>query len=368
MFSSETLEVGIGMAFLFLMISLICTAIKEWLEGIFKWRAMDLERALRTLLADPDGRLTEQLMRHPLLDSLFQGNYDPTQLRTSWMTPGKALHMRLSKRRHLPSYIPSAQFAAALLDRVARGPMAQPAGDGNAPAAPAAAALSVESLRQQVLALPSPALQRVLLSALDHAAGDLETAKRNIEQWFNGSMDRASGWYKRRTQAILFMLGLGIAVVMNIDALTVMKRLTVDKAFRDVVVKEAAAAPAPEAGAASAAQMARIANARQVLADVGMPIGWHNRVDAQNKRVELLSWLPVAELVPQQLCPLRGCERDVWIDTDWFPVLMGWLVTAFAVMLGVPFWFDVLNRFMAVRSSVKPKEEKPPEPAPAKPA
>src|SRR5258707_637307 len=65
MLNSETLEVAIGMAFLFLSVALICTAAKEWLEGIFRWRAMDLERGLRTLLADSDGKLTEQLMQHP---------------------------------------------------------------------------------------------------------------------------------------------------------------------------------------------------------------------------------------------------------------------------------------------------------------
>jgi hypothetical protein len=95
MLNSETLEVAIGMAFLFLSISLICTAVKEWLEGILKWQAMDLERALRTLLSDPDGSITSQLLRHPMLDSLYQGSYDPSQLRSSWLTPGKgSMHMR----------------------------------------------------------------------------------------------------------------------------------------------------------------------------------------------------------------------------------------------------------------------------------
>jgi hypothetical protein len=28
-----------------------------------------------------------------------------------------------------------------------------------------------------------------------------------------------------------------------------------------------------------------------------------------------------------------------------------------AVSLGAPFWFDVLNKFMVVRSTVKPKEK-----------
>ena len=30
-------------------------------------------------------------------------------------------------------------------------------------------------------------------------------------------------------------------------------------------------------------------------------------------------------------------------------------------MLGAPFWFDVLNRLMVIRSTVKPKEKSPDE-------
>ena len=325
MLNSETLEVAIGMAFLFLAVSLICTAIKEWLEGIFKWRAMDLERALRTLLADPDGTTTGQLLRHPLLFSLFPGTYDPAQLRSSWLTPGKgSLHMRLSQRRNLPSYIPAGQFAVALLDCVARGPTPTDGGDATAAAATLhPGPLSVAALRQSAMALASPHLQRAVLAALDHCAGDLATARINIERWFNGTMDRASGWYKRRTQALLFLLGLAAAVVMNIDALHVMQRLTADKAYRDVVVKEAAtvAAPGEPASAAAGSQA-----------------------------------LPV----PTQLCvPLDGspCQRAQWLGADWLEVLCGWLLTAFAVMLGAPFWFDVLNKFMVIRSTVKPHEK-----------
>ena len=35
----------------------------------------------------------------------------------------------------------------------------------------------------------------------------------------------------------------------------------------------------------------------------------------------------------------------------------GWLMTALAISLGAPFWFDTLNRFMVVRSTVKPQEK-----------
>ena len=359
MLNSETLEVAVGMAFLFLSVSLICTAVKEWLEGIFKWRAMDLERGLRTLLADPDGAITSELLRHPVLFSLFPGTYDPAQLRSSWLTPGKgSLHMRLSQRRHLPSYIPAAQFAVALLDCVARGPLpADGASDAAAAATLHPGPLSVDSLRQSALTLASPHLQRAVLSALDHSTGDLAQVKLNIERWFNGTMDRASGWYKRRTQAVLFMLGFAVAAGLNIDALHVMQRLTADKAFRDVVVKEAASVPAPNA-TASGTQIERMSNAKQALEKIGMPIGWR---EWSPSPMAAATPQPVRALpVPRQLCwPLEAtpCQRQQWLGTDWLTVLCGWLLTAFAVMLGAPFWFDVLNKFMVIRSTVKPHEK-----------
>ena len=39
--------------------------------------------------------------------------------------------------------------------------------------------------------------------------------------------------------------------------------------------------------------------------------------------------------------------------SHWF----GWLITAFAISLGAPFWFDTLNRIMVIRSTVKPHEK-----------
>ena len=37
--------------------------------------------------------------------------------------------------------------------------------------------------------------------------------------------------------------------------------------------------------------------------------------------------------------------------------LPGWFITALAISLGAPFWFDTLNKFMVVRSTVKPQEK-----------
>jgi hypothetical protein len=42
--------------------------------------------------------------------------------------------------------------------------------------------------------------------------------------------------------------------------------------------------------------------------------------------------------------------------------IIGWLLTGFAASLGAPFWFDLLNKFMNLRSAGKAPEEKPKKP------
>lgn len=347
MFNSETLEVAIGMAFLFLLMSLICTGINEWMEGIFKWRAMDLECAVRTLLDDNDGKLAAYLFGHPIISSLYQGKYDPSKLRRSGLS-GRligvkaAMQMPLKARRNLPSYIPAENFSKALIDLVGRGP-ADVDGE-SAPHIP----LTIAQLRERAASLNSPFLRRSVLSAIDHCEGDLKQLTENLQRWFDSSMDRASGWYRRRTQTVLFVLGLAAATVLNVDALYVMGRLTADKTFREAVVSAAGkvAAPAPP-GPADAMATAR--SARADLDAIGMPLGWK---DAQG------AWLGIQGV--------QMCKREVATDCvpsgySYLRMLLGWLVTAFAVMLGAPFWFDVLNKFMVIRSTVKPREKSPEE-------
>ena len=359
MFNSETLEVAIGMVFLFLLMSLICTAIKEWIEALLKWRAMDLERAMRNLLADPDGKTTQLLYSHPIIYSLFQGSYDAAQLRSSWLTMGTGAdkHMRLGARRNLPSYIPTAHFATAFIDFVARGATTPGAGATTAePPGP----LTIDLLRKQAALLPEH-LSRTVIAGIDYANGDIAKVRKAVEQWFDGAMDRASGWYKRRTQALLFMVGLLTAVVLNVDALHILHRLTSDKTFRDVVVNRAAAAKAP-ASASAGDELATIESARGELDAVTMPIGWESP-SADNDTFPL--W-------PTQFCSAKAVAGGGISENCRFPrgklysvtrVAIGWLITALAVMLGAPFWFDVLNRFMIIRSTVKPHEKSPEEPS-----
>ena len=63
MFGSAILDVAVGMTLLYLLLSLICSAAGELIEGFLKNRAKGLEKGLRELLQDPDGAGLVQIGR-----------------------------------------------------------------------------------------------------------------------------------------------------------------------------------------------------------------------------------------------------------------------------------------------------------------
>ena len=141
MLGSDTLEIAIGLIFVYLVLSLICSAINELIEGLLNARAANLERGLRELLADPAGTgLVKAIYEHPLIHGLFKGTYDPAKTKKGMWT-----------RRKLPSYLPPRNFALALMDAVL-------------PATPMTASGASSSLAAAAIP-PSPAGLRVATSA-----------------------------------------------------------------------------------------------------------------------------------------------------------------------------------------------------------
>lgn len=127
---STLLEVAIGIIFVYLLLSSICSALNEIIEAWLKNRATDLERGIRELL-DPSSEIKKdslvgQLYDHPLINGLYKGNY-------KWFVDYKGNSgwwrwlVRLVKRPKLPSYIPARNFSLALMDTILPGNVAAPA-------------------------------------------------------------------------------------------------------------------------------------------------------------------------------------------------------------------------------------------------
>jgi hypothetical protein len=99
--------------------------------------------------------------------------------------------------------------------------------------------ISARYVRQTLEALPAGNLQKTLLTLFDDAKNDVEKLKENIEVWFNNGMDRVNGWYKRRSQLVIAILALVMAVAMNVDAILVFRHLQTYPAVGDAIAGQA---------------------------------------------------------------------------------------------------------------------------------
>lgn len=328
MFGSEILEVAIGVIFVFILVSIICTAVREGIETWLRTRSAYLEHGIRELLQDLDGTgIARHFYEHPMIYGLFSGGYGDgpkTRERPGLFTRG----------HNLPSYIPSRNFALALMDIAARGPTTNAASS-----TPGARVLSAESIRANIQNIQNPAVQRVLLTAVDHAQGDMEQARKNVEMWFDSAMDRVSGHYKRSSQKIILGIGLLIAIALNIDTIHLAGYLYRDDAARTVLVARAEAAVED-----SAVLRQSYRQAREELDSLQLPIGWARFSIVPEMKQPESGILPWARYV------------GAWAG-NMVMVALGWLITGAAATLGAPFWFDVLNKVMVVRSTVKPHEK-----------
>ncbi|HEX8212924.1 MAG TPA: hypothetical protein VF584_22305 [Longimicrobium sp.] len=325
MFGSTILDVAVGVIFVFILVSIICSAIREGIESVLKTRAAHLEHGIRELLADREGNgLARDLFNHPLVAALYENDYDTVRIARD----GQARPWALARGGKMPSYIPSRSFAVALMDLAVRGRDITPENSsGGAPI------ISLQSLRDGVGSLQNEKVQRALLTAIDSAQGDLNRAQANLEAWYDSSMDRVSGWYKRSTHRVLFVIGLFVAVTLNIDTTAIARHL-----YHDTGARDAAVAAAGALNAAGSTAGIGYEEARAQLNSIQLPIGWSRR-----------------EVRPRGPDPVK----DFWVW--WVVPVIGWLMTAFAATMGAPFWFDMLNKVMVIRSTVKPNEKSPNE-------
>lgn len=422
----KMLDVVIGVIFFYTFASLICTTVRELVETLLASRAKMLEQALREILddktpgkADSAKGVLVKFYEHPLIDSLFPGEYSSPVV-GKWRVVNwfRGLVSGVFGNRNLPAYIPSDHFASALIDIVAAS---VPNGaDGSkdkkailnalragaigatptlAGAAPGETPASANGDRSPI---SSEKLRTAVRWAVENAEGDLDKAKRNLERWFDNSMERVTGWYKKNTQRWLLFIGALVAVGLNMNSLEVVRALYVDDEMRDAIIavatrtaadpaiaakargpqpaapepakdpahtapKSAAkaatappepirtsaaesapeaagpAAPIPPADSEEAIQKKIDAAAREVeqlkgvLNVAGFPIGWTAK-----------SW---KALEAAALSANRTEEQIALLSSS----LAGWALTAIAMTLGASFWFDLLNKLVSLRSSLKPQ-------------
>ncbi len=346
------LDVAIGLSFVYLLFSVLCSAVQEAIAGLFKWRANMLEEAVRGLLDDqgkageggapasvPDPKPDEKVAAPAAGRSLRPrrrrarsggraGGVAPGQRTVAAendkkpLSAGKTLSAQvlghglirpLYKENRKPSYLSPKLFALALLDI----------------AAPAAGQDPIEDLGKQIALANLPGGVTDALVGITHeVANDRDKLREGVEDWFNGTMERVSGWYKRKTQIVICVLSLVATIALNINTLAIGEVLAKDGAVRAGVV-----AQAEKSTLKANATPKEAAKAISEVEELGVPVGW-DKPAGDPARVSFSTW------------------------GGGFRTIGGWLLTFIALSLGAPFWFGLLNKLTNLRTSGEaPKTE-----------
>lgn len=199
MFGSAVLEIAIGLVVIYILLAILTSTVIEYISVFLGWRGKNLEAGIRMLLNDKPGTgVAKLLYNHSLVKNLSKSN-------------GK------------PSYLPSRNFALALLDSI-------PVIDRNR-------GVTFDGLRAGVNILGDRELKKSLLALLSTADNDLEKALNNIEKWFDDSMDRVSGWYNRKTRVFGLFIAVVAVVAINADSFMIGNILTRDATLRESLVE-----------------------------------------------------------------------------------------------------------------------------------
>ncbi len=296
--SLAVLEVAIGIILVYLVLSLVCTAL---MEAVIAWRQLkgrNLRKAIVRMLGSDS--LADEIYAHPDVAVLCGPTGRP------------------------PSYIPSDVFADSVLDIATNSEWRR---SGGLPSVlrQKCVELSTASDGDDVRARQT--LGTRLVGFIDEAGGDLELTKKRIETWFDRTGDRSKGWFKRKLSLWLLAIGFVVAALVNADTVQIFDRLSEDPTLREAAVSMAEERLKQEDALEGGST---IEYARNEIGEIAPFIGWSD---------------------DDPFVAALGGEGNVFVTG--LMKALGLVLTAFAISLGAPFWFELLQKLVNIRASVK---------------
>lgn len=326
------IETIIALALTYALLSLVASAFKEMLESLVQKRKKDFKAAIEGLL----GVFGSQAF---LQDARIQAINAVTKIETPLFRAKSTVVASADsgKKSDWPSYIESNTFAAVTMDLLSKKLLSGP--NAQTP--------NKSKLEEAVQALAPVPNQQITL----------------IEQVYNERMARVEGSFKRNAQYWLLGIGFCIAVATDADTLNIGRNLQIDSAGRAALVKLAETVqkeedleklckpnPAPEpavkngkeaSGGKASAPTAK-ASAPAAAAPASAPTLLRC---IKEQAPSVIGWSAARK------------SQLLWEPLEIIQALFGYLLTAIAISLGAPFWFDVIGKVSNIRSTLKPKEK-----------
>jgi hypothetical protein len=298
----NVLSLAIGMITVYLVLALSVTAFNEAIAALLSSRGKWLRRGVASLFSSNARDHGDMAIACKVYDSPY----------IAYLQRGS---------RFLPSYLPAWNLLQGMLDAASKT-------GGRALA-------TLDDLRVAAKDLPEGSPIRTGLENL-LAAGDttVEDFQKRYEAWFATFEAQVMAWYRQKTQLVVGGLSLVVALAMNVDTLQLVNQLATDPKVREALADQggqlarqpdlaAAAASLPAASQPGLAGAVDTVQQRSASLNAsGLKLGWTDR-----------AWHSTWQ------SPLSAIEK-----------LVGLLLSAFAVSMGAPFWFDLLKNLVSIRA------------------
>lgn len=363
------LETGISLVLLFFIFSIITYVIQELIAVNLRYRGKMLWRSIEHLL---EGK-ANLVDRVDFLRDLPTGVSPTSQF---YNHPQIACLSKTDK--HKPSYIPAANFALAIMDIVAT----------NAPAGSPKGRLFDEVKAGLNAYIQSGGKFGAVLKTLCDTSADLKELQGKIESWYNSYMQRVTGWYESQTVGSVRIIALVLALVFNVNVISLSKTIYKDASIRGKMVTMAeqlqsnpdSVLPYYTNTFEKKVEVRKQYYARFIdtVTDDTRRKSYQDAMDneldslaaiytrEQKKRIGLLlreleaTGLPIGWSGQHFTC--EYWKKTGPTDSGFFNFLLailGWLIAAGCFSMGAPFWFDVMGKLVNVRrSGVKPEKNK----------
>ncbi|MEW5729363.1 MAG: hypothetical protein AB1918_16165 [Pseudomonadota bacterium] len=231
---NAVLEVAIGLAMMYLLLSLFVTVVNEALARVLKIRGANLRAGLERIMGKENKLVFDSM---PLIRSIAQAS-------------GSHLYDHLPKETYVQTVMQQLRAGGALADGAA------------------------DVIGAGIDRLPEGTFKDVLLAAKHEAGDDLIALESRIGGWFDASMAHVQAAYQRKLHLISLVVGVVLAGVLNADTFHVANVLWRDPTVRKAVVATAEGVVAKPPVDAKGVVLITPDEIRSNLG--GLPVGWGN--------------------------------------------------------------------------------------------
>lgn len=331
MLNNSAFDIVIGLVFIYLLYSLLGSLLLEITITNIGLRGFFLRKTIFRML---NNNLIEFFYKHPMIKNLAVNS--------------------LFSNENFPSYLDKSIFSKVLIDLLQGKDFSYNDRD-------TLVAKIQQSLDSGKTLWGNKEIQDETLiifkSIWSESNNDVDKFRHLLEEWYENMMGYSMDSFKRFNQLILFFYGMAISVFFNLDTLKIAQNLQENPELRQQIVNRADAFvknhPNLKVELETNKKSIDALASEQVVSKDSLKKVAEARYVALQALSDSLTKQAI-EISQERLAV--GWEGGFNKNFNWRS-LFGWLISALAISMGAPFWFDLLNKVMKLKSAVATSEK-----------